>query len=560
MVVDVAASGAEAGRGLGGSSAGARGYKCTASPRDGALSPSGSSITQGPSSPEAGSSATPHNYTELQADVWSLQDWGSPQSLGSQGSPCNGALKFDKTHRDVADAVVAELQVDLQSATNRAIDLMSSWVSQEIAHARKGIEEDMRNACVQGQEQQAKEHEGLRNSHTELVWKFEQLQSRMDGRMQILEDLCCRVTDKRRSSEPRAAGSAQVQEAWKGAEERKWRMKLDDLQASLDRASDDIEMLSRRACNLEERAVGHEAYIERNTQAFRSVQSLMMTVEKGRLAAQANIDKRVENIESICQQCSRLVERVAANDADMQTSTNAIKTMEERSVGDREDALAVQATVEALRTHGLEARLIAVEAERLSTQASLDRHYETAAGMEETLSAQAKSIEGLEKQYEGLAESVSAQDTAMKSSTQSMENTEAWLSFAEAERAAMHENLDQHSEKFEKLDKQYIGLSERVDGHDADMRRTIDALEDVCARSNVQEVKILTMQACVDRQVDALQTLAEKSNDLVEGLVAYRIDIQNGADAIQAVEMNLAAGEKERGLVQERLDEQLHRP
>merc|ERR1740129_190312 len=211
--------------------------RCTASPQDGALSPSGSSITQVPSSPEAGSSATPHNYTELQADVWSLQDWGSPQSLGSQGSLCNGALKFDKMHRDVADAVVAELQVDLQSATNRAIDLMSSWVSQKIAHARKGIEEGMHNSCVQGQEQQAKDREGLRNSHIELVWKFEQLQSRMDGRMQTLEDLCCRVADERRCSEPRAAGSAQVQEAWKVAEERKWRMKLDDLQVSLDRAS-----------------------------------------------------------------------------------------------------------------------------------------------------------------------------------------------------------------------------------------------------------------------------------------------------------------------------------
>merc|ERR1740129_261771 len=91
MVVDVAASGAEAGRGLGGSSAGARGYKCTASPQDGALSPSGSSITQAPSSSEAGSSATPHNYTELQGDVWSLQDWGSPQPLGSQGRRGNEA-------------------------------------------------------------------------------------------------------------------------------------------------------------------------------------------------------------------------------------------------------------------------------------------------------------------------------------------------------------------------------------------------------------------------------------------------------------------------------------
>jgi len=143
-------------------------------------------------------------------------------------------------------------------------------------------------------------------------------------------------------------------------------------------------MLSRRACNLEERAVGHEAYIERNTQAFRSVQSLMMTVEKGRLAAQANIDKRVENIESICQQCSRLVERVAANDADLQTSTNAIKTMEERSVGDREDALAVQ---------GLEVRSIAAESGRLSTRAELDGSCGTAAGAEETLpSAQASFI------------------------------------------------------------------------------------------------------------------------------------------------------------------------
>lgn len=96
-----------------------------------------------PSTPSGGSDT--NVCQQRDDDGWNLDTWQGT-SLSTNTSPCGAALLLDQAQRDVADAVLSELQIDLDAAMQRTMSQLSSWISEEIAFVRAGFEHDLRKA------------------------------------------------------------------------------------------------------------------------------------------------------------------------------------------------------------------------------------------------------------------------------------------------------------------------------------------------------------------------------------------------------------------------------
>jgi len=136
-------------------------------------------------------------------------DWLSPPgacSRRSRSSPC-----IDRRQRQVADAVLFDLQIDLEAQVQRAVNQIITWTTAEITFARQGFEQDARKTC----ESWAMERMDMNKAQAELRADFVQLQAVFDQQMtalQTLKDGVCTLTRQSALAEPPLA-SASLQEA-----------------------------------------------------------------------------------------------------------------------------------------------------------------------------------------------------------------------------------------------------------------------------------------------------------------------------------------------------------
>mmetsp|Transcript_49033 Transcript_49033/g.77507 ORF Transcript_49033/g.77507 Transcript_49033/m.77507 type:complete len:1034 (-) Transcript_49033:311-3412(-) len=81
-----------------------------------------------------------------QGDAWAVEDWCSQSSGSSHTSPCGAAQTLDRAQRTVADAVLSELQIDLQAQVQHALTQMNTWITEEISFASTSFKGDMEQA------------------------------------------------------------------------------------------------------------------------------------------------------------------------------------------------------------------------------------------------------------------------------------------------------------------------------------------------------------------------------------------------------------------------------
>jgi hypothetical protein len=153
---------------------------------------------------------------------------------------------LEKEQRDIADAVFAEMQVDLDSLVQSAVNHMSSWISAEVAFARQGLEKDVEAAVTradmqqqaQFQELRARQDAEVKNSQTHFASKLELLQSELQS---DVRELALAMAGKLHES-ARHSSSFNDNEA---------QVKLAALEQAMDAQSKIIETLSQHSAHVD---------------------------------------------------------------------------------------------------------------------------------------------------------------------------------------------------------------------------------------------------------------------------------------------------------------------
>jgi len=282
----------------------------------------------------AAATTTPPCKADL-LDAWQMEAWHSPSSPSSPSTVCSAAQTLEKTQREVADAVHAELQVDLEAAVSRAMSGMTSWISEEIAFARKGFEENVHKATEDMRAKFVREDEArLHSSQEEIVRKLKQLEISFDDQASVLRKLQDEGLSQDRPEvfqQQSLSGSCQagltpaVMEARAVAEDRKWRKKLDALQAGIDKLGSESKELARR---LDVQSDAHEAATRTSSLALRKIEDRWSSGEEHRRTlalnaqeSQAQLEKLSRNVDALGPQLHQLAETIAAKDVDIQSTS-----------------------------------------------------------------------------------------------------------------------------------------------------------------------------------------------------------------------------------------------
>lgn len=157
-------------------------------------------------------------------DAWNLDEWGSCATSTRKARSCSAAHRLDKGQREVADAVFAELQVDMDAVIQRTVNQMSSWISAEVAFARQGMEKESQKA----QEEKARQ---------DAEWKLSQTQ--FSSKVDLLESNLCNLS--------LSVGKLQDSAHFIGGRvERNLQEKVKAIELALDEQSRSCESLSRQ--------------------------------------------------------------------------------------------------------------------------------------------------------------------------------------------------------------------------------------------------------------------------------------------------------------------------
>lgn len=165
-----------------------------------------SGVGEGSTAPSSISKAVDGSKDKERADVWTVEDWDSQLArLKEVPTPCRVPDGTDAKQKQVADAIRAELQVDLEALVNAAMDEMRSWVSQEVAFARSSFREEA-NKFISNQELNNNEQNKERLEVSELKFKIQENEQLLE---KFMKDLQEGRHLKRSEEEPRAATSSE---------------------------------------------------------------------------------------------------------------------------------------------------------------------------------------------------------------------------------------------------------------------------------------------------------------------------------------------------------------
>jgi hypothetical protein len=298
-----------------------------------------------------------------------------------------------------------------------SVNEMNLWISEEIAFARQGLEDDIRKAVQQAIETQMVQCVEMQSWQDDLSSKVERLQSSVQENVVAMQrfkqSVGRRVGDE--------IGLTESRTSRKVADERRWRMRFKPVEATLDQHMESIELLSKQLTTLSSRIADHEVDIRENAQTIQRVDAqLKVSGEKGRF------DARTQSvaIDALRRHCDGIEARIS--ECDVQQAVRNIET-----------------------------RLSVGEAERRALQAGLDKCSEAL----NTISTDPADVEwimdittSLSDDDDGdddndLVETTAAQAVDLKSSNEQIEKFKTHVSEAVAT------SDDEHNEK---LISQYI--------------------------------------------------------------------------------------------------------
>jgi len=247
--------------------------------------------------------------SDLRGDVWTEDDWVTPVRDRAQTSPRFADGQLNKLHQQVAEIVLSELRIDLQSEVQQVVKEMTSLISDEVTVARQGVEDGMQQFC----DTWMVKHTELQSAHASLSASIERMQAGLDEHAAALQ----RLPQDNRNAKPslhrlqvsqsESQPSSSVMEARQLAEERKWRLIQSDLEKHLER----IEALDKQLGSLSERAVVWDTNIEARISEDR--RSCMKLDE-----LHSDLNSRLEHVEGLAMQSSDAVERYKVQDAHLE--------------------------------------------------------------------------------------------------------------------------------------------------------------------------------------------------------------------------------------------------
>ncbi|CAE7475160.1 unnamed protein product, partial [Symbiodinium sp. CCMP2592] len=474
-------------------------------------------VSTAASSCNAAEGLTASSKAEDQADAWNVEDWDSHLAqlreagrehrvrsfLGQVATPCraspNGKLK-------VADTLRAELQADVELLVQEAMDEMRSWLSQEIAFARRNLEEvhaDQSQPQANDEVKMLKqcvEEQGLALEKLKEGNDLEKLRKDLQDQARLIRKLDDAAATDARSS---TTSSERVLEARAVAEERKWRLRLETFESSVARSVEQLENCNQRTLELQERTAANEADLQRGLCSSQSAERQCAETAKDVGLLRASADKQAEDMKQLERQVRRLAgELAAAQDASNVAAKHAsgqkdlVGALEETSRElastqrqQKEEMLSfgtrlqeVLAGVAACKTEAMAAQsrmdAVAQQAEDTYKQVSKSAHQMSMneeklhAAMEE-MRAQSQQLETVQprlKIHEDSLRLLEGQCSQLESKFSSMhlavgrkmEKLEREVSTTETELSTMQGCLEEHNAHLCSLDKQRLSLAAKA--------------------------------------------------------------------------------------------------
>lgn len=394
-----------------------------------------------------------------QPDAWSVEDWSStqnfsPMSSDTPTSASSAAQKFDDTHM-LADTILAELHVDLESSVQRATNQMSSWVSEEFASSQQRLQESLHSAVTTASEAYASQVIELQRLNIELRTEFEQLRSTCGQNLVTTQKALGDCKGSVEDADALDLTSVHVMEARMFADERRWRMKMDSIDNTFGKHLESIDMLGKQLTLFASKFAHYDVELRENCQSIQRIDAqLKAASEKERADARVGFETHLEMIESLRRQCTALETRVA--DCDV---PNALHSLNSRcSMADAEsvvlkadlkgcmeglDRLNERVSKHSSLVHttnlcksdlaidGMDARLSSLE----TSQLEVGKHFSSLAEQVKRLELKSSAAEAVQldlgKQAGNLAEQASQLANTMQSSAEAVDGLEQKLTAAE---------------------------------------------------------------------------------------------------------------------------------
>lgn len=346
------------------------------------------------------------------------------------------------------------------------------------------------------------------------------------------------------------------------AEERKWRLRLEQIEASLTRCSEDQAVSSRKVFDLEERT----CELQRGFHGIQSAEGRIQEALKEGKQLRQSFEKQAEELQVLEQQQQMTSSQLKSFKV-LESSLGAL----EKRVGGYEESLqlfekASKELVETQRCHQedcavelgtCQRRLCGLEEQVGSLQRSCGELTKTQRGQKEELLSVTTSIRemeattmacrtealSLESRMEGalhrlqeVSRQVLKQEEQACSTSASMQSLQAELRNLEDGLSRASTRVDHHHDALDSLNNRGCAMESRLGNLQEDMLKKFLALE---REVGTHEMELTTMQDC-------LESLGDKLQDL-EGRLSTQ-DVQLLQSSASMMELKKQVATNERGL------------
>lgn len=489
-------------------------------------------VSTAASSCNAAEGLTASSKAEDQADAWNVEDWDSHLAqLREVATPCraspNAKLK-------VADTVRAELQADVELLVQEAMDEMRSWLSQEIAFARRNLEEvhadkpqPQANDEVELLKQRVEE-QGLTLEKLKEGNDLEKLRKDLQDQARIIRKLddAASSTDARSST----TSSERVLEARAVAEERKWRLRLETFESSVARSVEQLESCNQRILELQERTAANEADLQRGLCSSQSAERQCAETTKDVGLLRVSADKQAEDMKQLERQVRRLTaELAAAQDASnvavklANGQKDLVGALEETS---RELASTQRQQKEEMLSFGtrLQEVLAGVAACKTETMAAQSRMDAVAQQTEDTYKQVFKSAHQMSMNEERLHDATEE----MRAQSQQLESVQPRLKIHEDSLRLLEDQYSQQESKFSSM---HLAVGRRMEKLEREVSTT--------------ETELSTMQSCLEEHNAHLCSLDKQRLSLAAKAALQEEHIQKMWAAVEGLENQVHSDHKE---------------
>eukprot|EP00913_Durusdinium_trenchii_P006744 g6340.t1 len=347
----------------------------------------------------------------------------------------------------------------------------------------------------------------------------------------------------RRSSDHRPVACAlRVQlspvpeEARQVAEERKWRLRLEQIEASLTRCSEDQAVSSRKVFDLEERTCELQRGFHGIQSAEGRIQEALKDDRYDRMGVWESRDHdrllHIQEGKQLRQSFEKQAEELQVLEQQQQMTSSQLKSFKvlESSLG------ALEKRVVELGT--CQRRLCGLEEQVGSLQRSCGELTKTQRGQKEdgVMANMASRMEGALHRLQEVSRQVLKQEEQACSTSASMQSLQAELRNLEDGLSRASTRVDHHHDALDSLNNRGCAMESRLGNLQEDMLKKFLALE---REVGTHEMELTTMQDC-------LESLGDKLQDL-EGRLSTQ-DVQLLQSSASMMELKKQVATNERGL------------